>query len=119
MACYFVVIFILLSCSSGSPVHSNRERTKGFYYSPKQVCINVFRLFFRHALNNSLPRIYLSPKSHFFRTKAGKEYNEKIEVEPNKRTELFEVPAHPEVDRSDTLHDYKPVSFSSLRSTLI
>ena len=41
---------------------------------------------------------------------AGEEYNEKIEVDPNKRTELFQVPAHPGVDRSDTLHDFKQVS---------
>ena len=51
---------------------------------------------------------------------AGEEYNERIEVDPNKRTELFQVPAHPGVDRSDTLHDFKQVSslicFSPLRS---
>ena len=41
---------------------------------------------------------------------AGEEYNEKIKVDPNKRTELFVVPAHPGVDRSDTLHDFKQVS---------
>ena len=41
---------------------------------------------------------------------AGQEYNEKIEVDPDKQTELFEVPAHPGVDRSDTLHDFKQVS---------
>ena len=40
---------------------------------------------------------------------AGQEYNEKIEVDPDKQTELFEVPAHPGVDRSDTLHDFKQV----------
>ncbi|KAL9957731.1 hypothetical protein ACROYT_G034667 [Oculina patagonica] len=38
---------------------------------------------------------------------AGQEYNEKIEVDPDKQKELFEVPAHPGVDRSDTLHDFK------------
>ena len=43
-------------------------------------------------------------------SEAGEEYNEKIEVDPNKRTELFQVPAHPGVDRSDTLHDFKQVS---------
>ena len=42
---------------------------------------------------------------------AGEEYNEKIEVDPNKQTELFEVPAHPGVDRSDTLHDFNQVSY--------
>jgi len=40
-------------------------------------------------------------------SEAGKKYNETIEVDPNKRTELFEVPAHPGVDRSDVLHDFK------------
>ncbi|XP_078354918.1 uncharacterized protein LOC144639495 isoform X2 [Oculina patagonica] len=40
-------------------------------------------------------------------SEAGQEYNEKIEVDPDKQTELFEVPAHPGVDRSDTLHDFK------------
>ena len=50
----------------------------------------------------------------------GEEYNEKMELDPNKRTELFEVPAHPGVaDSSDTLHEFKPVSFSSLLSLLI
>ena len=43
-------------------------------------------------------------------SEAGEEYNERIEVNPNKRTELFQVPAHPGVDRSDTLHDFKQVS---------
>ena len=41
---------------------------------------------------------------------AGEEYNERIKVDPDKRTELFEVPAHPGVDRSDTFHDFKQVS---------
>ena len=49
----------------------------------------------------------------------GEEYNEKTKVDPNKRTELFHVRAHPGVDRSDTLHDFKQVRFSSLRSPLI
>ena len=40
---------------------------------------------------------------------AGEHYNERIEVDPNKQTELLEVPAHPGVDRSDTLHDFKQV----------
>lgn len=34
---------------------------------------------------------------------AGEEYIEKMEIDPNKRTELFQVPAHPEVDGSDSL----------------
>ena len=36
-------------------------------------------------------------------SEAGEEYNEKMEIDPNKRTELFQVPAHPEVDGSDSL----------------
>ena len=44
-------------------------------------------------------------------SEAGEEYNEKIEVDLNKQTELFQVPAHPGVDRSDTLHDFKQVSY--------
>ena len=52
--------------------------------------------------------------------KAGEEHNEKMELDPNKQTELFEVPAHAGVpDRSDTLNDFKPVSFSSLLSPVI
>ena len=46
-------------------------------------------------------------------SEAGQEYNEKIEVDRNKQTELFQVPAHPGVDRSDTLHDFKKVSYLS------
>ena len=42
-------------------------------------------------------------------SEAGEEYNEKIEVDPDKRTEFFQVPAHPGVDRSDTFHDFKQV----------
>ncbi len=44
---------------------------------------------------------------------AGQEYNEKIEVNTDKQTELFRVPAHPGVDRSDTLHDFKQVSVAN------
>ena len=51
-------------------------------------------------------------------SEAGKEYNDKIAVDQNKGTELFEAPVQPGVDRSDTLHDFKQVSFSSLLSPL-
>ena len=62
--------------------------------------------------------MYLRLNWHFYQvvdftvhiSEAGEQYNEKIEVDPNKQTELFEVPAHPGVDRSDTLHDFKQVS---------
>ena len=43
-------------------------------------------------------------------SESGEEYNEKIEVDTDKQTELFQVPAHPGVDRSDVLHDFKQVS---------
>ena len=49
-------------------------------------------------------------------SEAGQEYNEKIEVDRNKQTELFQVPAHPGVDRSDTLHDFKKVSYLTCAS---
>ena len=41
----------------------------------------------------------------------GEQYNEKIEVDTEKQTELFKVPAHRDVDQSDILHDFKMVSF--------
>ena len=40
---------------------------------------------------------------------AGEEYNERIEVDKDKQTEFFQVPAHPGVDRSDVLNDFKQV----------
>ena len=43
-------------------------------------------------------------------SESGEEYNEKIEVDTDKQTELFQVPAHPGVDRSDVLLDFKQVS---------
>ena len=42
-------------------------------------------------------------------SESGEEYNETIEVDTEKQTELFQVPAHPGVDRSDVLHDFKQV----------
>ena len=50
---------------------------------------------------------------------AGEEYNKKIEVDQNEGTELFKIPAHPGVYGRDSLNDFKPVSFSSLPSSLI
>ena len=47
-------------------------------------------------------------------SEAGEEYTEKIEVDANKRTQLFQVPAHPGVDRSDVLHDFKQVRFANI-----
>ena len=45
-------------------------------------------------------------------SESGEKYTERIEVNRDKNTELFQVPAHPGVDRSDILHDFIQVSFS-------
>ena len=45
---------------------------------------------------------------------AGQEYIEKIKVDVEKQTELFQVPSHPGVDRSDVLRDFKHVSELSI-----
>ena len=42
-------------------------------------------------------------------TESGEEYNETIEVDTQKQTEVFKVPAHPGVDGSDVMHDFKQV----------
>ena len=44
-------------------------------------------------------------------SESGEKYTERIEVNRDKNTELFQVPAHPGVDRSDVLHDFNQVSF--------
>lgn len=44
---------------------------------------------------------------------SGKEYTETIEVDTEKQTELFKVPAHVNVEQSNILHDFKKVSLSS------
>lgn len=41
----------------------------------------------------------------------GEHFDETIEVDTEKQTELFKVPAHGNVDHSDILHDFKTVSF--------
>ena len=43
-------------------------------------------------------------------SETGTEYNETIEVDTEKQTELFKVPAHNDVDESNILHDFKTVS---------
>ena len=48
-------------------------------------------------------------------TESGVEYNETIEVDTQKQTEVFKVPAHPGVDRSDVMHDFKQVGGSSFK----
>ncbi|XP_022794554.1 uncharacterized protein LOC111333280 [Stylophora pistillata] len=37
----------------------------------------------------------------------GTQYNETIEIDTEKQTELFKVPAHNDVDESNILHDFK------------
>ena len=41
---------------------------------------------------------------------SGKQYNETIEVDTERQTELIKVPAHGNVDQSNILHDFKKVS---------
>ncbi|KAL9957730.1 hypothetical protein ACROYT_G034666 [Oculina patagonica] len=85
MAYVFLVIFVLLSSASGNKAsHKSDEPRKDS--SSKENKVVDFTVHIREA---------------------GQEFNEKIEVDPEKQTELFEVPAHPGVDRSDTLHDFK------------
>jgi len=40
-------------------------------------------------------------------SESGEQYNETIEVDTEKQTELFKVPAHRDVDQSNILHDFK------------
>ena len=48
---------------------------------------------------------------HNVQTKeSGKQYNETIEGDTEKQTELFKVPGHGNVDHSNILHDFKKVS---------
>ena len=48
-------------------------------------------------------------------SESGEQYNETIEVDTEKQTELFKVPAHRNVDHSNILHDFKMVSLFSVR----
>ena len=41
---------------------------------------------------------------------SGKQYNETIEVDTEKQTELFKVPAQRDAKASNILHDFKKVS---------
>ena len=43
-------------------------------------------------------------------SESGEQYNETIEVDTEKQTELFKVPAHVNKDPSNILHDFKTVS---------
>lgn len=48
-------------------------------------------------------------------SESGEKYTERIEVDQDKNTELFQVPAHPGVDRADILHDFNQ-NLTMLRS---
>ena len=52
-------------------------------------------------------------------SETGTEYNETIEVDTEKQTELFKVPAHNDVDESTILHDFKTVSLFVLASSSV
>ena len=65
MACFFVVMAVLLCCTSGSPVPSNHEQTKESSFSPEKVSIDIFCLFFKPFHNNCWSWIYLSPTFFF------------------------------------------------------
>ena len=45
---------------------------------------------------------------------SGAQYDETIEVDTEKQTELFKVPAHNNVDQSNILYDFKAVSLSKV-----
>ena len=45
---------------------------------------------------------------------SGAQYDETIEVDTEKQTELFKVPAHSNVDQSNILYDFKAVSLSKV-----
>ena len=62
MASFFVVIFVLLCCTSGNPFHGNREQTK--------VCIDIFCLFFKLAYNYCRSWMYFNPNVLFFPTRS-------------------------------------------------
>ncbi|KAL9957734.1 hypothetical protein ACROYT_G034670 [Oculina patagonica] len=82
VAVLFLVILVLPSSTAANPVCKCEQQSK-----------------------DSASKKVVDFDAHI--SEAGVKYKEKIEVDPNKRTELFEVPAHPGVDRSDVLHDFK------------
>ena len=47
-------------------------------------------------------------------SESGEQFNQTIEVDTEKQTELFKVPAHGNVDHSNILHDFKKVSLVSI-----
>ncbi|RMX53087.1 hypothetical protein pdam_00018882 [Pocillopora damicornis] len=73
----FLIVFVVLGLSSASPTNIERRMKK-------------------QVVDFNLDII-----------EGGIGYTEKIEVDLEKQTELFQVPTHPGVDRSDVLHDFK------------
>ena len=71
-------------------------------------------------MNIFKPNFFFSNKVEDFTADIGDAGDESKETEedPNKRAELFEVPAQPGVDRRDILQDSKQVIFSFLLSAL-
>ena len=51
--------------------------------------------------------------------KSGEQYNETIEEDTEKQTEMFKVPAHGNVDHSKILHDFKKVSLVTSKKAQI
>ncbi|PFX28915.1 hypothetical protein AWC38_SpisGene6335 [Stylophora pistillata] len=83
----FLVVFVVLSVSSASPAQASYQRRK----KEKVVNFNMDVI------------------------EGGIGYTEKIEVDLGKQTELFQVPSHPGVDRSDVLHDFKSMIIKETR----
>ncbi|CAH3119378.1 unnamed protein product, partial [Porites lobata] len=77
-SCLLLFLLVLTSSTSGNPLSKSEEVV------PKKIVD-----FTVHV------------------TESGVEYNETIEVDTQKQTEVFKVPAHPGVDRSDVMHDFK------------
>ena len=50
---------------------------------------------------------------------SGEQYNETIEEDTEKQTEMFKVPAHGNVDHSKILHDFKKVSLVTSKKAQI
>ena len=74
------------------------------------------RLLPNDALSNQLENSHFIFKVVGYNVQireSGEEYTETIEVDSEKQTELFKVPAHVNMDQSNVLHDFKKVSLSS------
>jgi len=47
---------------------------------------------------------------------SGTEFNETVTIDKNQQTELFKVPTHNDVEKSDILFDFKKVRFKNTSS---